>query len=280
MNRLPSGRRRAMELLMAALAAAPALLASQATQAANSKGTFQRTLEVAGPVELDVQTEAGNISVRMVAGSSVRVSGEVRVKTGLLQSDPVSERKLQRIISHPPIERHGNSITIGRLRDSDLRRDTFISYEIEAPLDTRLRSKTGLGDLRVEGLHGTVNAETDAGKVTISAITGDVRANTGLGDVTIRDVTGTLRADSAAGTVSADGEPRGIWRLTTVLGDVRVHLLGQSGIDLHAETGLGDISCAFSLPVQGTVSHELRGKLRGGGHVVELKSGAGSIRIE
>ena len=272
-----SGRTlRALSLAAAVLVS----LAPTAARASNSKGKFERTLEVGGPVEVDVQTAAGNISVRMVTGSSVRVSGEVRVKTGLLQSDPVSERKLQQIVSHPPIERHGNSITIGRLRDSDLRRDTFISYEIEVPPDTRLRSNTGLGDLRVEGLHGVVNADTGAGKVTISGITGDVHANTGLGDVTIREVTGTLRADSAAGNVSAEGEPRATWRLATVLGDVRVRLLGQTGVDLHAETGLGEIFTAFPFPVEGAISHELRGKLRGGGHLVELKSGAGSIRIE
>ncbi len=270
------GRRRAIGLAAAALA----LLAPAASRATNSSGKFERTLPVGGPVDVDVQTAAGNISVRTVSGSSVRVSGEVRVKTGLLPGDTVSERKLQRIISHPPIQQHGNSITIGRLPDSNLRRDTFISYEIEVPADTRLRSNTGLGDLQVEGLHGTVNADTGAGKVTISGVTGDVRANTGLGDVVIRQVTGTLRADSAAGNLSAEGEPGGAWRLTTGLGDVRVRLLGESGLDLHAETGLGDISTIFPLKVEGTISHELRGKVRGGGHLVELKSGAGSIHID
>jgi DUF4097 and DUF4098 domain-containing protein YvlB len=276
MRRFSGGRRRAMALAAATLA----LLAPQALRATNSNGKFERKLAVEGPVDVDVQTAAGNISVRMVTGSSVRVSGEVRVKTGLLQSDSVSERKLQQIISHPPIQQHGNSITIGRVRDSDLRRDTFISYEIEVPADTRLRSNTGLGDLQVEGLRGPVTADTGAGKVTISGVTGEVRANTGLGDVMIKRVTGNLRADSAAGNISAEGEPGGTWRLTTGLGDVRVHLLGETGLDLHAETGLGEILTKFPLKVEGAISHELRGKVRGGGHLIELKSGAGNIHIE
>ena len=280
MNCFSSGRRKAIRLFAAGLAALLAMLAPQPARASNSKGRFERTLVVGGPVELDVQTAAGNISVRMVAGSSVRVSGEVRVKTGLLQNDSVSERKLQQIISHPPIQQKGNLISIGRLRDSDLRRDTFISYEIEVPAETRLRSNTGLGDLLVEGLHGFITADTGAGKVTILGITGDVHANTGLGDVSIQHVTGTLRADSTAGNVSAEGEPGGPWHLTTRLGDVRVHLLGESGLDLHAETGLGEISTTFPLKVEGTISHELRGKVRGGGHLVELKTGAGSIHID
>lgn len=261
-------------------AAALVLQAAPASRAANSRGKFERTLTVGGPVEVDVQTAAGNISVRTVMGSTVRVAGEVRVKTGLLPGDSVPERMLQRIIAHPPIQQRGNSITIGRLPDSNLRRDTFISYEIEVPADTRLRSNSGLGDLRVEGLHGTVNADTGAGKVTISGVSGEVRANTGLGDVVIQQVSGTLRADSTAGNLSAEGEPGGAWRLTTGLGDVRVHLLGSSGLDLHAETGLGEITTTFPLKVEGTISHELRGKVRGGGYLVELKSGAGSIRIE
>ncbi len=280
MNRLASGHRWATGLAMAALAAAPAVLMPQGTQAANSKGRFERTLTVAGPAEVDVQTAAGNISVRTVTGSSVRVWGDVRVKSGLLQSDAVSERKLQQIISHPPIQQKGNLISIGRLRDADLRRDTFISYEIEVPAETRLRSNTGLGDLHVEGLHGFVNADTGAGKVTILGIVGDVHASTGMGDLSIQRVTGTLRADCTAGNVSAEGEPGGPWRLTTGLGDVRVRLLGEKGLDLHAETGLGDIITAFPLKVEGAISHELRGKLRGGGPLVELKAGTGSIHID
>ena len=276
LRRFSGGRRRAIGLV----AAAVALLAPQGSRATNSNGKFERKLAVEGPVDVDVQTAAGNISVRMVAGSSVRVSGEVRVKTGLLQSDPVSERKLQQIISHPPIQQHGNSIIIGRVHDSDLRRDVFISYEIEVPADTRLRSNTGLGDLHVEGLHGTVTADTGAGKVTISGVRGDVHANTGMGDVVIREVTGTLRAESVAGNVSAEGEPGGTWRLITRLGDVRVHLLGGAGLDLHVETGLGEILTKFPFKVEGAISHQLHGKVRGGGHLVELKSGTGSIHIE
>jgi DUF4097 and DUF4098 domain-containing protein YvlB len=276
MMRFSSGTRGAIVLATAA----SALLVPQALRATHTTGRFERTLAVGGPVDVDVQTAAGNISVRMVAGSSVHVSGEVRVKTGLLQGDSVSERKLQRIVSHPPIQQRGNSITIGRLPDSDLRRDTFISYDLEVPADTRLRSNTGLGDLRIEGLHGPVTADTGAGKVAISGVTGDVHANTGLGDVAILQVAGTLRADSAAGNIGAEGQPGGAWRLTTRLGDVRIHLLGEVGVDLHAETELGDISCVFPFKVEGAISHELRGKVRGGGFSVELKSGAGSIHIE
>ena len=265
---------------LAAVVAALTFYAPRALVAENNKGKFERTFAVGGAADVDVQTAAGNISVRMVPGSSVRVSGEVRVKTGLLQGDSVPEQTLRRFVSHPPIRQHGNSITIGHLRDSDLRRDTFISYEIEVPANTRLRSQTGLGDLQVEGLHGAVTADTGAGKVTISAVTGDVRANTGLGDISILGVTGTLRADSSAGNVNAEGEPGGGWRLSTGLGDVRIRLLGNVGLDVHAEAGLGEIVTALPLKVDGAISHVLRGKLRGGGYVIELKTGAGSIRIE
>ncbi len=268
-------------LLLACLAVLTALPANARALTADNSGRFERTLAVGDSAIVDVQTAAGHISVRTWSGPGVRIVGEVRVKSGLLGKNSVGEAKMRHLLSHPPIHHHGNSIRIGGLTDTDLLQDLFISYEIQVPEQTRLRSNTGLGDLLVEGLRGSVNADTGAGKVTISRIFGDVHANSGLGDILIREVRGTLRVDSGAGNVSAEGDPWGAWRLSTGLGDVRVRFLGQRGLDVHAETGLGSISTKYPLLlVEGLISKELRGKVRGGGMLVELKSGTGSIHIE
>jgi hypothetical protein len=267
-------------LVVACLAFSGVPSAHAAALAADSSSRFERVLSVGQSAEVDVQTESGHISVRTWNGPGVRVVGEVRLKAGLLQTSSTAQAKIRHILSHPPIHQRGNSIRIGGLADAELLRDLFISYEIQVPEETRLRSNTGLGDLSVDGLRGPVSADTGAGRVTISRVFGDVHANSGLGDIQIREVRGSLRVDSSAGNVSAEGEPAGIWRLSTGLGDVRVRFLGQRGLDLHAETGLGSISTNYPLLVEGLISQELRGKLRGGGLLVELKSGAGSIHIE
>ncbi|HYM12846.1 MAG TPA: hypothetical protein VEU62_19060, partial [Bryobacterales bacterium] len=55
-----------------ALALAALVVPGLATAA---EGTFERTLQVSGPVDLDVSTGAGGITVRAGSAGTVRVTG-------------------------------------------------------------------------------------------------------------------------------------------------------------------------------------------------------------
>ena len=55
------------------------LLASTASVPAHAaEGSFERTLAVTGPVELDVSTGSGHINVRAGASSSVHINGTIK----------------------------------------------------------------------------------------------------------------------------------------------------------------------------------------------------------
>ena len=249
--------------------------------AGEATGRFERTLTVSGAVDLDVETGAGRITVRTGDINSVRVAGLVTVKSTFWRGSGSPEEKVRAIESKPPIEQFGSTIRIGRIRDEGLRRDLFIDYEIVVPADTTLRADTGLGDIVAGGIRRTVKANTGAGTIRLTDIAGDVTAETGLGDVEIRGAKGSVRANTGAGKIRVEGEALSSWRLNTGLGDVYVAINGSRGFDVRAHTGLGSVHSKLPLTIDGSiVASDVRGKVRGGGPLVDINTGAGSISIE
>jgi DUF4097 and DUF4098 domain-containing protein YvlB len=299
-----------------------------------AEGSFQRTLKVTGPVDLDVSTGSGNITVRTGDEGSVRISGTIRAATSWLGGDETE--KIRYLEEHPPIEQNGNFLRIGHLIDSERQRHLSISYALVVPAATRLRSRTGSGDQSISGVGGPVNAgsgsgtlkisklgaelhaETGSGDIALDAVEGPVRASTGSGDirasgitsdfkamtgsgdvaleqstagdvavetgsgeVIVRSARGALRVSTGSGDVTAQGELGGSWKVGTGSGNVTVTLPAQASFDLEAKTSSGTIHTARNITVQGTLGRkELRGKVGAGGHLVQLNTASGDIRIE
>src|SRR3954467_12467217 len=80
-------------------------------QAASVEGTFERTLPVSGPVDLDVRTGSGDIHIRPGSGGSVHVVARIRAQGDLLNDQP--EHRIAQIQANPPIQQTGGTITIG-----------------------------------------------------------------------------------------------------------------------------------------------------------------------
>lgn len=304
------------------------------TLAFAAEGSFQRTLQVSGPVDLDVQTGSGHITVHTGGSNTVQINGAIRSSGDWFGGN--AEERVRRLESNPPIEQNGNSIRVGHLNDSELMHNISISYDITVPAETSLHSHTGSGSQRIEGIrgpadvhsgsgglelsnigrevtaeagsgnislqeiHASVHANTGSGDIRASGIAGafdaragsgsvhlhqiaagDVRVDTGSGGVDLSGVKGALRARTGSGTIRAEGEPTSEWKLHTGSGGVSVRLPSQAAFDLYARTSSGSISVDQPVTVQGTVGrHELRGKVRGGGTLVELETGSGNIRVE
>lgn len=321
---------------------AVALLATVGTipvSGATVKGSFERTLQVTGPVELDVQTGSGRITVRTGDAGSVHVVGTIRAGRSLFNwfgTSRAAEEKVRYLESNPPIEQDGNIIRIGYIKERKFRHNVSISYEVVVPVETQLRSKTGSGSQSIEGVRGPVSADTGSGNLTISHIGGEVRAHTGSGNieldsvkggvradtgsgsirgasiagslwadtgsgsvrveltasgpveietgsgsVDVRGVQGSLRVHTSSGRIQAEGEPAGSWNLSAGSGSITVRLPANAAFEFHARTGSGGIYTDHPLTVQGKINRrELRGKVRGGGFLLEVRTGSGSIRIE
>jgi hypothetical protein len=136
---------RSFPVLLVLVALSVALTAFPAFAA--SEGHFDRTLTVTGAVDLDVQTGSGEISVR--AGDSTKVEIHAKIH-GSGWGDV--EQRIHEIENNPPIEQSGNTIRIGHIENHEWKRNISISYELIVPAQTKLRSESGSGDQKVEGV--------------------------------------------------------------------------------------------------------------------------------
>jgi hypothetical protein len=227
-----------------------------AMPAAAAEGSFQRTLKVDGPVNLEVTTGSGSIEVRPGTANQVQVTGHIRAR-GWFSDNP--EAKVKRLEANPPILQSGNDIRIGHIDDPSLRRNVSISYEVLVPASTRLQAHSGSGNVQAQGVQGPAEISTGSGNIQVSDIGDTVRAETGSGGIGIDRVKGNVRAKTGSGSIHATGVAGGF----------------------EGSTGSGSVSLEQSAPGAvrvdtGSGSMELRG-VRGS---LEAKTGSGSIRVD
>ncbi|HYL11166.1 MAG TPA: DUF4097 family beta strand repeat-containing protein [Candidatus Acidoferrales bacterium] len=273
-----------------------ALLALAALPALADTGSFDRTLQVSGAVDLDVTTGSGNIAVRAGGAGTVHVVAKIRAHDSW--SGISASEKIRRLEANPPIEQQGNTIRIGYIEDRDLRNNISIDYDLTVPAQTKLGSHTGSGNQSVKGLQLSVTANTGSGNVTvedvgadlnastgsgeikITSLKGDLKAQTGSGNVEMRGIKGGLRIHTGSGDVTAEGEPTGDWRIGTGSGSIEVKVPSKLDFSLDARTSSGEMTIHHPLTVEGTVSrNHLQGKVGNGGVLLDLHTGSGNIEV-
>jgi hypothetical protein len=224
--------------------------------AASAEGTFERTLQVTGSVNLEVSAGSGNVEVHTGSGSTIGIMGYIKATNWL---DSGVDEKIRQIESHPPIEQNGSTIRIGRIDDPELRRHLSISYKLTVPAETQLKSHTGSGNQSVDGITGPVEIGSGSGTLKLANVGGTVRADTGSGNIDIDHIKGNVQAKAGSGSIHA----------TDISG----------GFD--ADTGSGHISLEQSAPGAVKVETGSGGMaLRGVRGSLEAKAGSGAITAE
>ena len=271
------------------------LLAFRAA-AAGPEGSFDRTLNVTGAADLDVRTSSGRIEVRPGDSSTVRIHAVIRAHEEFSQG---VEGRIHEIETNPPIQQTGNTIRIEPPADEWSRRHISISYELVVPQQSRLRAHTGSGSENVEGIHGPVELETGSGSVTVArvddevhirtgsghieqdSVKGKVDAHTGSGSIQGAALAGPVSAHTGSGNVRLEQTGTGAIEAHTGSGGVNVRLPAEAAFDLYAHTGSGHVTVDHPITMQGSVGgHEIQGKVKGGGALVDVRTGSGSVRIE
>jgi len=300
------------------LAAAAMCVACGDVAAQLATGSFDRTLDVDEPVELEVMTGSGSIDVRQGSAGEVRVAARISVGRASGRGAAEAEDIVRRLEDEPPIEVTGNRVSIGRVDDRELQQNVSISYEIVVPAETSVRSRTGSGNQSLAGLNGRVEATTGSGDVSVENIAGpvdartgsggiegtdiagaftaqtgsggvrlvqsgagDVNVSTGSGSTDLRGIEGSLRARTGSGSIEVEGTQQGAWDLETGSGSVRVRLPSEAGFEINARTGSGEVFSSHPITFQGRIERgRLMGQVRGGGPLLQIRTGSGSIRIE
>lgn len=261
------------------LAAALALLAAaMPAPASEREASFDRTLIVSGPVELDAATHSGRIAVRAGEGGEVRIHGVIRHSGGGTRG---VEEAMREIESNPPIRQDGNVIRIEPVEPETARRRLSVSYEITVPKETRLRARTGSGGIAVAGLAGPVRAHTGSGRIELVSIQGAVDAHTGSGSIDGAGIAGPVVARTGSGAIRIEQTAHAALTARTGSGGVTVRLPQEGGFDLRGQTGSGGIHVEHPVTVRGSIGgRTLAATMRGGGPLVDISTGSGAIRIE
>lgn len=292
------------------------LLASSFAVASTPQGTFEKTFQVSGPVELEAQTRAGDIIVRSGPAGMVSIRGKIYVGDRWLAGSRHAD--VAEIEQHPPLRQDGNTIHIDYVNVHDI----SVDYEITVPADATIRAHTGSGNQTIEDIHGNAELESGSGDMSLTRLTGDIRVrtgsgnmrarevsgpvrggagsgdieveetgtgdidlHTGSGNITVRGIQGAFRADAGSGDIIAEGAQAGTWEIRTGSGNVHVRLPANAAFDANISTSSGtlDVDAPMTMTVQGRVEEirkHITGKVRGGGPLLSLHTGSGDIHIE
>lgn len=288
--------RSSTRIAIPAVAAVALLLVPACALAA--EGNFDKTLTVNGNVSLSVSTGSGYIKVTPGSDNQVHIVGHVKSRGGwgMGGSSKSADDRVNEVVSHPPIDQTGNIIHIGK--ESHWLNNVSIDYDITAPRGTALDAGSGSGDLRINnvgvnaklstgsgnidanGLSGNTSLETGSGDITASQSgSGEVKAGTGSGNIHLQNVDGALKAETGSGNIEVSGKPSAGWKLGTGSGDVTL-TTGGSAFTLDASSGSGGIKTDVPITIEGSLDkHHVMGKINGGGPVIRVETGSGSIHI-
>jgi len=246
-------------------------------QAAPVDGTFERTLSVTGPVNLEIRTGAGDIAVRAGTDGSVHVTGRIKARL------PVSENPQQRvdqIRANPPVTQTGNTVHIGPTGDEPLYQNVSISYEVVVPANAKIEARSGSGNIGIAMNASGVEARTGSGDINVFGASGGFTAQTGSGNVHAGRIAGAMKASTGSGNIDAMQTAPGPVQMQTGSGDITLKLPEDAGFTVSVRTGSGSITTTHPLSSSSRQRNRLDGSVRGGGALVEIRTGSGDVRID
>ncbi len=236
-------------------------------------GSFDRSLDVSGPIRLELSNVSGDVSILGSADGKVHVHGDVRV-SGFGFGNPQS--RLNNILSNPPVELKGDTLRVGK--DASRLHNVSISYSVEVPRDTEVNSSSVSGSQLVRNVRGPVQASSVSGTVRGKDIGREVRLTSTSGSIDAENCGDDVRATSVSGTVTVLSA-KGDVLAHSVSGDVHVQNPGGR-VDTDTSSGSVDVRDA-----NGDVkAHATAGRVTiqgnpAGNSYWDLKTVSGSVDI-
>jgi DUF4097 and DUF4098 domain-containing protein YvlB len=266
------------------------------TASAARADEWLKNYAISGRAQVRVVTNDGH--VRVITGESKEV--RVRVETYGVK---ISDREVR-----VNVRQEGDRI------DADVRVPNhwcvfcsngghrLLKIEIHMPREGDLTVETGDGSVEVDSLAGKVDIHTGDGHIKLDGAKGEIRLRTGDGHIEAHHLDGQLEAKSGDGHIRIEGrfdalnlntgdgsiEARALpgsrisstWTVHTGDGSVDLTLPNDFQANLEAHTNDGRISLGFPVTVDGAISKsEVRGKINGGGSLLTVRTGDGSIRL-
>ena len=198
---------------------------------------MQKTFDVAGPVELEIKLNSGEIEVDAIDGAE-------RVEVELTAHDEASQElidngrvELQQHQQRPHLiidlqqRRGGGGFNLGSLFGR-----SGITCRVRVPGSSSLTVRTKSADVAARGTLSGANIATASGDIELDRVEGSVNIKSASADVRMREVTGGVNVQSASGDIEVD-VVRGPINVDSASGDVTIR---EAYSDVSANTVSGD----------------------------------------
>ena len=229
-------------------AGATVRLRTPSDRAARQAVTVSYQVRVPPDTEVQTTSESGATSVRGV-GAAV----DVRTQSGAIQ--------LHSLAGIVTVSTGSGAVTADAIAGA-------------LAVSTASSSITGIGigsSLRIRTQSGEVNAALTGN--------GDVDVETGSSAIRLRGVRGGLTAKTQSGRIAVQGAPGREWIATTGSSSVEMDVDAGAAFSIDATSRSGSVAVDGSSVTGPATKRDVKGTVNGGGPLVRIASGSGSIRV-
>lgn len=164
-------------------------------------------------------------------------------------------------------------------------RNHRVEVEIHMPREGRVSLRTGDGSIRLANLKGEMNLQSSDGSQEIDSVDGSLQAHASDGRIRASGRFDSLRLSTSDGRIDAQAQAGSTitsgWDLHAGDGSVTLQLPPAFAADVDLHTGDGHITLDMPVSVDGQLGkNNIHGKLNGGGNLLTIHTGDGSIHLE
>jgi hypothetical protein len=241
-----------------------------------SADEWSKTFSLTGKPDLRVETSDANIHVSTWDQNTIEArvtTKKFKIGNGGIQIDEHQNGDTVELEVRYP--HHGITIEWGQHR---------VDIDIHMPREGKVNLRTGDGKIELAGFKGEMDLHSGDGSEILDSVDGKLRASTSDGhiqasgrfdELDLKTGDGHVEVRAAAGSTLANG-----WRLETGDGNVTLEVPGELAADVDLHTGDGHIDLDVPVTTSGQIrENEVRGKLNGGGSLLMIRTGDGSIRL-
>ena len=255
------------------------------------------TFEIAGLLDLDIESSNGYVIVQSEDTTSVFVKAILRSRADTLEK---AEERVDAIVFD--MIQTGDSLLL-RYSSSDqsldVRKYSGVSFEVTVPVQANVEVDTSNGAITIRGIEGQFELDTSNGAIDLSDLIGVVDADTSNGHIDVNGFSGVLNLETSNGAIDIEDTEAAVnartsngkidfsgilvgdsHQLRTSNGTIEVRVPVDASITFDASTSIGSISTSLAL-VGDTEGRDWNAALNPPAtQSLELRTSNGNIRIE
>jgi DUF4097 and DUF4098 domain-containing protein YvlB len=238
---------------------------------------WSKTYTISGKPDLRVETSDANIRVDTWDKNTIDVHiASDRYKFGDAGLRVIEHQNGDAVELELRFPHHVFTVQFGRYK---------VEIEVHMPRQGRVNLHTSDGSIELSNFKGDMDLQSGDGHEQIESVDGNLRARTGDGHIRAAGRFDSLDLNTGDGRIEARILPGSTmassWTVHTGDGGVTVELPQNFAADVDLHTNDGHINVEMPVTVEGRMGdNNIHGKINGGGNLLTIHTGDGSIRLE